>query len=56
VKSSNIGAAKIVKEIEEIKNFDMSAPITIKEIEEIKNRDNKRCIFWFDDTKFCVFK
>ena len=39
VRSSNIGAAKIVKEIEEIKNL-----------------DNKKCILWFDGTKFCVFK
>ena len=39
VKSSNIGAARIVKEIE-----------------VIKNRDDKKCILWFDGTKFCVFK
>ena len=39
VKSNNIGAARIVKEIEEIKNL-----------------DDKKCIFWFDGTKFCVFK
>ena len=39
VKSSNIGAARIVKEIEEIKNI-----------------DDKKCILWFDGTKFCVFK
>ena len=39
VKSSNISAARIVKEIEGIKNF-----------------DDKKCIFWFDGTKFCVFK
>ena len=56
VKSSNIGAARIVKEIEGIKNFDMSSPITTKEIEEMKNLDNKKCILWFDGTKFCVFK
>ena len=56
VKSNNIGAAKIVKEIEVIKNFDMSSPITTKEIEEMKNRDDKKCILWFDGTKFCVFK
>ena len=31
MKSSNIGAARIVKEIEGIKNFDMSSPITTKE-------------------------
>ena len=56
VKSNNIGAARIVKEIKEIENFDMSSPITTKEIEEIKNRDDKKCILWFDGTKFCVFK
>ena len=39
VKSSNIGAARIFKENEEIKNL-----------------DDKKCIFWFDGTKFCVFK
>ena len=39
VKSNNIGAARIVKEIEVIKNL-----------------DDKKCIFWFDGTKFCVFK
>ena len=39
VKSSNIGAARI-----------------FKENEEIKNPDNKKCILWFDGTKFCVFK
>ena len=39
VKSNNIGAAKIVKEIERIKNL-----------------DDKKCILWFDGTKFCVFK
>ena len=39
VKSSNIGAARIDKEIAEIKNF-----------------DDKKCIFWFDGTKFCVLK
>ena len=58
VKSSNIGAARIVKKIEGmgIKNFDMSSPITAEEIEEIKNIDDKKCILWFDGTKFCVFK
>ena len=25
-------------------------------IEENKNTDNKKCILWFDGTKFCVFK
>ena len=54
--SSNIGAARIVKKIEGIINFDMSSPINAKEIEEIKNPDNKKCILWFDGTKFCVFK
>ena len=56
VKSSNIGAAKIFKENEGIENFDPSSPIIAKEIEEIKNLDNKKCILWFDGTKFCVFK
>ena len=58
VNSQNIGAAKIVKKIEGmgIKNLDMSSPITAEEIEEIKNPDNKKCILWFDGTKFCVFK
>ena len=58
VKSSNIGAARIVKKIEGIgiKNFDMNSPITAEEIEEIKNIDDKKCILWFDGTKFCVFK
>ena len=36
VNSSNIGAARIFKENEEI--------------------NNKKCILWFDGTKFCVFK
>ena len=56
VKSSNIGAARIVKENEGMKNFDMSSPITAEEIEEMKKLDNKKCIFWFDGTQFCVFK
>ena len=58
VNSKNIGAARIVKKIDGmgIKNFDMSSPITTEEIEEMKNRDNKKCILWFDGTKFCVFK
>ena len=56
VKSSNIGAARIVKEIEGIENLDVSKPITAEEIEEIKNLDNKKCILWFDGTEFCVFK
>jgi len=56
VKSSNIGSARIVKKIEGIENLDVSKPIFAEEIEEIKNRDNKKCILWFDDTKFCVFK
>ena len=56
VKSSNIGAARIVKDIKGIKNFDMSSPITTKEIEEMKKLDDKKCILWFDGTKFCVFK
>ena len=54
VYSSNIGAARIL--FEGIENFDVSKPITAEEIEEIKNRDDKKCIFWFDGTKFCVFK
>ena len=53
VKSSNIGAARIVKDIKGIKNF---APITVEEIEEMKKPDDKKCILWFDGTKFCVFK
>ena len=58
VNSKNIGAARIVKKIDGmgIKNFDVSKPITAEEIEEIKNRDDKKCILWFDGTKFCVFK
>ena len=56
VNSKNIGAARIVKEIEVIKNLDVSKPITAEEIEEIKKLDDKKCIFWFDGTKFCVFK
>ena len=56
VNSKNIGSARIFKENEGIKNFDVSKPITAEEIEEIKNRDDKKCIFWFDGTKFCVFK
>ena len=56
MRSSNIGAARIVKEIEGIENFDFSKPISANEIEEIKNLDNKKCILWFDGTEFCVFK
>ena len=56
VKSSNIGAARIVKKIEGIANLDVSKPITAEEIEEMKNHDNKKCILWFDGTQFCVFK
>ena len=56
VNSKNIGSAKIFKENEGIKNFDVSKPITAEEIEEMKNRDDKKCILWFDGTKFCVFK
>ena len=51
VNSKNIGAARIL--FEGIENFDVSKPITA---EEIKNRDDKKCILWFDGTKFCVFK
>ena len=54
VNSSNIGAARIL--FEGIENFDVSKPITAEEIEEMKNRDDKKCILWFDGTKFCVFK
>ena len=54
VHSSNIGAARIL--FEGIENFDVSKPITAEEIEEIKNHDDKKCIFWFDGTEFCVFK
>ena len=54
VHSSNIGAARIL--FEGIENLDVSKPITAEEIEEMKNRDDKKCIFWFDGTKFCVFK
>ena len=56
VKSSNIGAARIAKGIEGIENLDISKPIFANEIEEIKKHDNKKCILWFDGTKFCVFK
>ena len=56
VKSSNIGSARIVKKIEGIENLDVSKPITAEEIEGMKNHDNKKCILWFDGTKFCVFK
>ena len=56
VNSKNIGAARIVKKIEGIENLDISKPITVKEIEEINNHDNKKCILWFDGTKFCLFK
>jgi len=70
VNSKNIGAARIVKDfkginnfdtrifkdIKGIKNLDVSKPITAEEIEEMKNRDDKKCIFWFDGTEFCVFK
>ena len=54
VYSSNIGAARIL--FEGIENFDVSKPITAEEIEGMKNRDDKKCILWFDGTKFCVFK
>ena len=54
VHSSNIGAARIL--FEGIENFDVSKPITAEEIEEMKNRYDKKCILWFDGTKFCVFK
>ena len=54
VHSSNIGAARIL--FEGIENFDVSKPLTAEEIEEIKNLDDKKCIFWFDGTTFCVFK
>ena len=54
VHSSNIGAARIL--FEGIENLDVSKPITAEEIEEMKNRDDKKCILWFDGTKFCVFK
>ena len=56
VNSKNIGAARIFKDIKGIKNLDVSKPITAEEIEEIKNLDDKKCIFWFDGTKFCMFK
>ena len=56
VNSKNIGAARIFKDIKGIENLDVSKPITAEEIEEIKNHDDKKCIFWFDGTKFCVFK
>ena len=56
VHSSNIGAARIAKGIEGIENLDVSKPIFANEIEEIKNLDDKKCILWFDGTKFCVFK
>ena len=56
VNSKNIGAARIFKDIKGIENLDVSKPITAEEIEEIKNHDDKKCILWFDGTKFCVFK
>ena len=68
VNSKNIGAARILfegienfdtrifKDIKGIENLDVSKPITAEEIEEMKNRDDKKCILWFDGTKFCVFK
>ena len=56
VNSKNIGTARIFKDIKGIKNFDMSSPISTKEIEEMKKLDDKKCILWFDGTKFCVFK
>ena len=56
VNSSNIGAARIFQENEGIENLDVSKPISAKEIEEMKNRDDKKCILWFDGTKFCIFK
>ena len=67
VNSKNIGAARILfegienfdtrifKDIKGIENLDVSKPITAEEIEEMKNRDDKKCILWFDGTKFCVF-
>ena len=54
VNSKNIGAARIL--FEGIENFDVSKPITAEEIEKMKNRNDKKCILWFDGTKFCVFK
>ena len=54
VNSKNIGSAKIL--FEGIENFDVSKPITAEEIEEMKKLDDKKCILWFDGTKFCVFK
>ena len=56
VNSKNIGAARIFKDIKGIENLDVSKPITAEEIEEMKNRNDKKCILWFDGTKFCVFK
>ena len=68
VNQKNIGAARILfegienfdtrifKDIKGIENLDVSKPITAEEIEEMKNHDDKKCIFWFDGTKFCVFK
>ena len=68
VNSKNIGAARILfegienfdtsifKDIKGIENLDVSKPITAEEIEEIKKLDDMKCIFWFDGSKFCVFK
>ena len=65
VNSKNIGAARILfegienfdtrifKDIKGIENLDVSKSIFA---EEMKNRDDKKCILWFDGTKFCVFK
>jgi len=31
-------------------------PIETKKLRKFKKLDNKKCFFWFDGTKFCVFK
>ena len=31
-------------------------PIEKNKLRKLKNRNNKKCILWFDGTKFCVFK
>ena len=38
-----------------VKSSDIGSPKIYKIIEGIKN-DYKKCIIWFDGTKFCMFK
>jgi len=39
-----------------IKSSNIGAAKISEIIEETKNTNNKKCILWFDGTKFCVFK